>query len=701
MAHPKHQLSLSDIARLAGVRRPVVSMWRRRPHPAHAFPSPVARVAGEERFDAAEVIEYLDATGRGNNPEAADDLVAHTKLAQVTNLDETTAVDGLLALIALATLSEDALTAASSDELMARARKADPDDTFLLREVMALGSDLERLAAHADDITNAAYSAKRAFELVLRRHAASAHRGFAATSLVDPARTLVAKVADALASDATDEGAIFVDVTDGVADLLVALDETYAGQLGSSVATLAVDSSMARLARRRLRTHDIHRVDVKRSDAGDFTLARTPEAVSVHLLQLPPASTPDLSDLDVLDAIDNLVLQLDDSSRAIVIGPASALVDRLPSAELERVRDGILRSDRLRAVVRLPKGLMPRAPRRALALWAIGPAHPTIPVAERWTVVADVSDEHLDDAVTEGIVTDVLGAMTPDERSAKRGHDLTALDDTEAAEQVVGHRFRFGRRVATSQLVLGRRSLIDGTVPRVRLDVHQPPGAEVAATAQLLMERLDLPALAGVRVGVNPVDAASPPEWTTVAQALTEKHLHMLPGNRLAADDLDSGPDGLAVLGSAEILDSSQRGSRRIALTTFATSYPTGRLTEPGDVVVCSSPRVGAIVDEDGGSVVLAPARILRIPRAGKPRLFAPTLAADVNSSADGRVRDWRRWPLRLLTPEGVHALARVSAAVDADRRALRDRLDALDRLTATLTHGLADRTVKISTEGD
>ena len=64
------QLSLSDIARLADVKRPVVSMWRRRPLAGHSFPRPVGMVFGEERFDAREVAAYLAVTGRGNNRDA-------------------------------------------------------------------------------------------------------------------------------------------------------------------------------------------------------------------------------------------------------------------------------------------------------------------------------------------------------------------------------------------------------------------------------------------------------------------------------------------------------------------------------------------------------------------------------------------------------------------------------------------------------
>ena len=117
MTNPVLQVSLSDIARLANVRRPVVSMWRRRPLPGQAFPHPVGLVSGEERFDAHEVAAYLASTGRGNNREVTEDLVAHAKLTQLANLDEFVTVQGLTALLCLASMTAASLGDLSLAEL--------------------------------------------------------------------------------------------------------------------------------------------------------------------------------------------------------------------------------------------------------------------------------------------------------------------------------------------------------------------------------------------------------------------------------------------------------------------------------------------------------------------------------------------------------------------------------------------------------
>ena len=72
-------LTLQDIADLARVRRPVVSMWRSRPlvrGRLMPFPNPVDVPSGMERFRREDIVEWLQRTGRGNNTEASLDAPA-------------------------------------------------------------------------------------------------------------------------------------------------------------------------------------------------------------------------------------------------------------------------------------------------------------------------------------------------------------------------------------------------------------------------------------------------------------------------------------------------------------------------------------------------------------------------------------------------------------------------------------------------
>ncbi|MGV2384735.1 MAG UNVERIFIED_CONTAM: hypothetical protein LOD86_05635, partial [Thermobifida fusca] len=64
-------ISMPEIAELAGVRRPVVTTWRRR-HPD--FPAPVGHRGGKPQFDAGEVVDWLVATGRGDRGDLQSKL---------------------------------------------------------------------------------------------------------------------------------------------------------------------------------------------------------------------------------------------------------------------------------------------------------------------------------------------------------------------------------------------------------------------------------------------------------------------------------------------------------------------------------------------------------------------------------------------------------------------------------------------------
>ena len=69
-------------------------------------------------------------------------------------------------------------------------------------------------------------------------------------------------------------------------------------------------------------------------------------------------------------------LAMADDARAVIIGTASALTDPLRAPATVAIRSSLLRTGRVRAIVRLPAGLLPTKPRQQLALWVLGPAHP-------------------------------------------------------------------------------------------------------------------------------------------------------------------------------------------------------------------------------------------------------------------------------------------------------------------------------------
>ncbi|MBK8468230.1 MAG: hypothetical protein IPL45_00075 [Actinomycetales bacterium] len=476
------------------------------------------------------------------------------------------------------------------------------------------------------------------------------------------------------------ESPLFVDVTDGGGDLLLAVTQLYAAQSPPSVATLALDSRVARLTRRRLRVHDLHRLDVQLQESGEFAIPPAADEV-VHVVQFPSAGRPAMTDLDVLRAVDELVLQMDDHQRAVVLGPASALTDQPGSRETDLGRDAILRTDRLRAVVRLPTGLLVRSPRQALALWVFGPVHPEVPLADRWTAIADLTDITVIGPVIDDLVTDIVGAMTADHRSLTAGGSNGVLMDD--ADQVRGHQFRYARRVLTTGILAGRKALVDKPTSRRAEASATEAGAAVAALAQ---------SLAPAPIAALRVEATTPRNTTsasgrTLADAVAARHCRIAAGNRLHPADVRHGAEGRVVIGPSELLGENRLGERRIDLLTFADTYPSGRFTEPGDVIFCTTPRIGVRVDHDGGSVVMAPAKVLRITPTGDETLLPEIVTADIATHANraSRSKDWRRWLVRDVPRGQREHLAAVLAEIERERQDALERLARIDALEATL----------------
>jgi hypothetical protein len=124
-------MTMVDIARLARVRRPVVSVWRSRPASTR-FPEPLPGGTGEERFDADAVVDWLEHTGRGNNPEVRADAAAFAWPLGPTARDDATVFNGVMALLCLRELAACRLGDLDSHELLDLAEEADPDDEYLL-----------------------------------------------------------------------------------------------------------------------------------------------------------------------------------------------------------------------------------------------------------------------------------------------------------------------------------------------------------------------------------------------------------------------------------------------------------------------------------------------------------------------------------------------------------------------------------------
>lgn len=626
-----------DVALLAKVRRPVVSIWAGRgARSGTPFPAPALDTGRQELFDGAQVVDWLEATGRGNNPDARADLAAFGVLADAP-LDDPAVFAGVTALLCLQVVAGELPT--DRADLLDLADESDPDDEYLFTEIEELGDRLDPLARYTRLLATAAYHPAKAFERLMVTR--SRTPGHTQTALAAPARRLVAAVALALGVDVP--APIHVDPCPGTGDLLV---ELAAAREALTAAIPPATGAAARLALRRLRVHDV---------------VRQPLRVHEHGVELPAGAIvimqlTAMPDREVLTTIDDVVLGTDRNVRAVVVGPASALTDGLRGDRAAvAARDDILRTDRVRGIVRLPAGLLPGEPRRRLGLWCLGP----VPggADEPRTVVADLTDVALGAAVIDDLVTDLVAGV--------RG-----------GRALVAHSLRFGRAAPTRAVRARSGDLVEPAT--------QP--ARTTSTAELLTRiavlEARLPVLPAVRVPVTATGGDPPEPATTLGAAAERGELRVLPGLRLRPEHVD--PVGnVRLLGPDEL--AGARPGRRVDRLVLAAHYPTHAFTEPGDVVFCTSPP-RAVVDRAGGAVATFPAQVLRCRDA---RLVPEALAVDINAQPMS-ARTWRAWSVRRVPAHRARALAAMLGGLARHRDELADRLDALTGLATALVDGVA-----------
>lgn len=649
------QLSLSDVARLAQVRRPVVSMWRIRAAASDLpFPAPLGGVVGEERFDVDSVVEWLETSGRGNNRDVRADAPACSLPAGLSLRDDPRLFEGLTALLCLKVISGVEVGGASPSDVQTIAAVADPTDRLLRRELQQLGSRLGAVAVYADQLADAAFGSALALEGLLDQRFRHGLAPAVKSAVAAPVHDLVTAICHSLSHDCGAEPPRYVDPTGTGGDLLLSVVLADADQAPDVFATHH-DTPAARLFLRRLRVHDIHVETVPGALA-----ALGPAVLLAHF----PTSGPSAGDgKAVLDAIDEIALSSGDDQRAVVVAPASLLIDRLGNSSLHQLRSHVVRTGRVRAMVRLPAGLVPHRSRQALALWVLGPDLTGHSLDERRIAVVDVSDATLTDVLVGQIRDDVVAA-TAEPRLAR------------------SHSYARARLVPTATALAQGGALLLPRPTITRPDVE-------SAAAVILLERLRTTsresgdALGGVGVDV----VASPvPAPVTLGEAAERRLVRLLPGNRQGFDLREDGT--VPVLGVPELTRDEARGSRRVDRLTFLGTYDVARLTEPGDVVFCTSPRPRAAVDETGGSAVQYPARVLRVDPVRGEGLVSRLVASAINAQP-ARSRAWRSWSLPRVPAGQVIPLGTALAALDHAKAATRARLVELDELHHTLVQGV------------
>lgn len=621
-------LDMSDVARLAGVQRSVVSMWRSRSaSTADPFPAPWGEEAGRLRFDAEEVADWLMRTGHGNNTTAREDAAAAAAPSgyTFTDRDHVGELEALITLIALADVEEDN----SPHELDVLAGEVDPEDRVLRREVAAHGRRGVPWTGFAARVIDAAYSPAEALAVVARRADSVGPASGSASRLTEPAVSLIIDMTRALLGEVGPS--VVLDPHD------VELSVAIAAVLGDDATLTLPASSNARRLRRRLLAAGI-----------PVSVASAPGAVTVARV---PAEREDDA-IAMLTSVEELALSMHDADAAIVVGPARALVDAV-APDAERIRADILRTGRVRAIVRLAPGLVPGAVREALAVWLLGVPQGGAPIAERLTAVADLTDRPLTAGTRGDLVSDLVTGF-------------------QGPQEIRSRAFVFARFVRTASLQARRGSLLPAA-----------PHATRIIDPAMLAARLDIEA-AAVRDDVRtfPTAPSSAPALARLTQLIADGHVRVISGTRI--DPASLGATGLTVLTAAQ-LDGS--AASRIDPLTFAERHPSAVLTRPGDVVFRTSPTAAAWVDREGAKVVAYPARVIRVNSSDPGGLVPEVIAADI-AGAVGGPGAWKRWMLRRVSPQTIAPLRAALDEVEAARSALYARVRRLEQYSALLVDG-------------
>lgn len=659
-------LSMRDIANLARVQRPVVSMWRRRSRAtSRPFPPAHERRGSQEFFARQEVVAWLEDTGRGNNPDARADAAAHSVLNDTSTRDS----DALSALLTLRRLQGASLVDLSADDLLDLADTHDPDDQALLSEIER-ADNLAGLAGAAEAMVEAAWGELAAHRRLVETRLRLPGTGVAQAALTEQARRFLLSVFGPLTRD-LGSPAVMDPTGSGVGVL-----PEIASALELPALVMDVPGPAGRLLRRELLLADVPYRLVARGN-GDWSLVGS----VAHLLVLPAPDALTAGPLEQLNLLEEVALQLDDQQLVLCLAPAATLVEPLDGEPLAR-RDQLLRDGLVRAIVRLPARLRPAQAPEMSALWLLG--HPDgSSAAERRTLVADLADRSLRDL--DGLADDLIAARQGREGARRRA-------------------WAHLHPVPTADLLSGQGSLVP---PR---PARTPTTTRTGADWVVDLRAADTGGrLAGYRLDASDGFA----ETITIAQAAERGWLRVIPGRRLDLTGLPTGsvpvvdsPDALPPRRTESVQAAGSRpdaphphsaatshDSRSIDRLALLSRHDLN-LTEPGDIIFTVKPKPAAAVDTAGGALVLAPSRILRL-RRGAP--FVPAqVAAHINRATTA---NWRTWSLPTIAERDRDPLGEALTHLADERARLVAELAGLDALTHDLTSAVESRQLSITKE--
>ncbi|OBH30774.1 hypothetical protein A5692_18765 [Mycobacterium sp. E342] len=609
-------MTMQDIADLAKVRRPVVSMWRNRASVrgvSMPFPSPVETIDGVDHFSPAEVVEYLRRSGRGNNPDASLD-------APAVAVPDGASWEEVITLLAWRVITGEELSGTTYNDRVRTAAEHDPDDSLLLREIRQLHPS-DTVLQYVDDLMEASFGPSDALARLdggrLKRQAGGR------------------------------------ELTAGAVELLSVVVKACAVHLGSDGVALRTDGNslsvrVAAQANLSLVTDD--RSVRRRAMISDVVVDCLPTDRAITFVSAIGQSLP-----DVLDAADDLVLDLPRGQVAVLVGSAEVLTDNL-KGELQYRRASILRVGNVVAAIRLSRGLWREAHRQSLALWVcLGAAE----VDHPW--VADLGA--VEQLELTDLAADVAGALGRNENRA----------------------YRYARRIDLAGVLVSGPLVPRGVKAPVLRAAEAIGHVERVHAATLVTTE----PLATLDIFVRPSPGRLRLRHRSLGELRDDKQLNIKRGNRI--NEEGASPEGTVIVLPHE-------HSRGIAFDPLDAEqrYPRAVRTEPGDVIFVERPRPRAWVDHRGGAMVASPARILRLSATAE---FGPRLLAAIINGTAPIGSEWQTWAVPEMSKDEAD---RIEAALDEIERFEAEahrRIDAVNDLTKALIDGVAAGALTLDAE--
>jgi hypothetical protein len=638
-------------------------------------------------FDPHEIVTWLVETGRAERRDLEGDMRLYTLARLGSRLPARTLI---AALICLRHRTGDEVLDDGTPGLIARIREsaevADPYDNLLLSEVTALHADW--LPPAVDDLVEAAWNTQNAFERVMQVRDRLGAAELSADRLDPALERLIAKLANAVELADRDGVAGIADPNAGPGDLVLATASTLRDDQRMSITAGCPDPYLTRLTRRRLTVHDLHE--------GGFEVTTEPvgnlDSANIVVTQLPYRPAEERSAFEALGLVNDLSLQLARGATAVIVAPADTVSTLDPTGDAGVLRAELIASGAVKAIIRLPGGLLRYRPGYEVALWVLDTDYSSS--LQGRVLLADVSDRNLSPAVIDALATDVLTWR-------HEGFDPGAHSRTYAVSTPVAALARSPRPLTPRYLPTERELYADvpERVARV-LDLER-------VLSEVRPDRPQLRSNLATRVDPAPPRTATIGELTQGGRTRTNL-LSLRKGTRIAGELIrphhDDARQALSypVLGPPEIVGRSALGGRRVDRVAFETGYPRAQRSLPGDIIITAVPEPAALVDHDGYAVIEFPARIVRITKLGAEQFTPRVLAALLTRSgrAMGAIRPVQRLDeirLPLLSSTDLHRLDRLLAELEERRRTARMEINALDEVRRIAATGIADGTLTLT----